>query len=50
MFKKDGTFVKEFFYEKNSRGDGAVFDLSALWPDAKQTWLLNADGTTTKSG
>jgi DNA-binding beta-propeller fold protein YncE len=44
VFKKDGTFVKEFFYEKNSRGDGAVFDL-ALWPDAKQTWLLNADGT-----
>jgi hypothetical protein len=36
--------VKEFFYEKNSRGDGAVFDL-VLWPDAKQTWLLNADGT-----
>src|ERR1700730_14983229 len=44
VFKKDGSFVKEFFYEKNSRGDGAVFDL-VLWPDAKQTWLLNADGT-----
>jgi DNA-binding beta-propeller fold protein YncE len=44
VFKKDGSFVKEWFYEKNSRGNGAVFDL-ALWPDAKQTWLLNADGT-----
>jgi hypothetical protein len=44
VFKKDGTFVTEWFYEKNSRGDGAVFDL-ALWPDAKQTYLLNADGT-----
>ena len=44
VFRKDGTFVKEWFYEKNSRGDGAVFDL-AIWPDPKQTWLLNADGT-----
>jgi DNA-binding beta-propeller fold protein YncE len=44
VFRKDGTFVKEWFYEKNSRGDGAVFDL-AIWPDPKQTYLLNADGT-----
>jgi DNA-binding beta-propeller fold protein YncE len=44
VFRKDGTFVNEWFYEKNSRGDGAVFDL-AIWPDPKQTWLLNADGT-----
>lgn len=43
VFKKDGTFVKEFFYEKKTLGDGAVFDL-ALWPDPKQTYLLNADG------
>lgn len=38
-----GIFVKEFFYEKKTLGDGAVFDL-ALWPDPKQTYLLNADG------
>jgi DNA-binding beta-propeller fold protein YncE len=44
VFRKDGTFVREWFYEKNSRGDGAVFDL-AIWPDPKQTYLLNADGT-----
>ena len=44
VFRKDGTFVKEWIYEKDSRGDGAVFDL-ALWPDPKQTYLLNADGT-----
>jgi hypothetical protein len=44
VFKKDGTFVTEWFYEKNSFGDGATFDL-ALWPDPKQTYLLNADGT-----
>jgi DNA-binding beta-propeller fold protein YncE len=43
VFRKDGTFVKEWFYEKNSR-DGTVFDL-ALWPDPKQSYLLNADGT-----
>jgi hypothetical protein len=43
-FKKDGTFVNEWFYEKNSFGDGATFDI-ALWPDPKQTYLLNADGT-----
>jgi len=43
IFKTDGTYVKEWFYEKNTRGDGAVFDL-ALWPDPKQTYLLNADG------
>ena len=44
VFKKDGTLVNEWFYEKNSRGDGATFDV-ALWPDPKQTYLLNADGT-----
>jgi sugar lactone lactonase YvrE len=35
--------VKEWFYEKNTLGNGAVWDL-ALWPDPKQTYLLNADG------
>jgi DNA-binding beta-propeller fold protein YncE len=43
VFKKDGTFVKEFFYEKNTLGNGAVWDL-ALWPDPNQTYLLSADG------
>jgi hypothetical protein len=43
VFKKDGTFVKEWFYEKNTLGNGAVWDL-AIWPDPKQTYLLNADG------
>jgi DNA-binding beta-propeller fold protein YncE len=43
VFKKDGTFVKEWFYEKNTLGNGAVWDL-AIWPDTKQTYLLNADG------
>jgi DNA-binding beta-propeller fold protein YncE len=43
VFKKDGTFVKEWFYEKNTLGNGAVWDV-AIWPDRKQTYLLSADG------
>ena len=43
MFKKDGTFVKEWFYEKNTLGNGAVWDV-AVWPDPKQTYLFSADG------
>ena len=43
VFKKDGTFVKEWFYEKNTLGSGAVWDI-VIWPDPKQTWLLSADG------
>jgi NHL repeat len=44
VFKKDGSFVKEWFYEKNTLGSGAVWDI-LIWPDPKQTWLLSADGT-----
>jgi DNA-binding beta-propeller fold protein YncE len=43
VFKTDGTFVKEWFYEKNTLGNGAVWDI-AIWPDAKQSYLLSADG------
>jgi DNA-binding beta-propeller fold protein YncE len=43
VFHKDGSFVKEWFYEKNTLGNGAVWDI-AIWPDPKQTWLLSADG------
>jgi len=35
--------VKEWFLEKNTLGNGAAWDL-AIWPDPKQTYLLNADG------
>jgi hypothetical protein len=47
VFKKDGTFVKEWFYEMNTLGNGAVWDL-AIWPDLKQTYLLSADGENNK--
>ncbi|AIQ92064.1 hypothetical protein [Methylobacterium oryzae] len=43
VFKKDGTFVKEILVEKNTRANGSVWEL-ALWPDADETYLLNADG------
>ena len=43
VFKKDGTFVTEWFYEKNTLGNGAVWDV-AIWPDPKQTYPLSADG------
>ena len=43
VFKKDGTFVKEFFFEKNTLANGAVWDV-VIWPDAKQTYLISADG------
>jgi hypothetical protein len=47
VFKKDGTFVKEAFFAKNSLGDGAVFDL-AFSKDPAQTYLYMADGNNMK--
>jgi len=43
VFRKDGTFVKEFFIEKSTLANGSVWEL-ALWPDANETYLMNADG------
>ncbi len=43
VFRKDGTYVTEWFIEKETRANGSVWEL-ALWPDARQTYLLNADG------
>jgi DNA-binding beta-propeller fold protein YncE len=47
VFKKDGTFVKEAFYAKNSKGDGAPFDV-AFSKDPAQTYLYLADGNNMK--
>jgi DNA-binding beta-propeller fold protein YncE len=44
VFKKDGTFVKEFFVEKNTLRSGSMWNL-AFWNDPKQTYFLNADGS-----
>jgi 6-phosphogluconolactonase (cycloisomerase 2 family) len=43
VFKKDGSFLKEWFFEKATLGNGAVWDL-AIWPDQAQSYLLSADG------
>ena len=43
VFKKDGTFVKEFFVAKNTLANGSVWDL-AFWIDAPQSYMFNADG------
>lgn len=44
VFHKDGSFVREFTYLRNTRGAGSTWDV-ALWPDRAQTYFLNADGT-----
>ncbi len=44
VFQKDGTFVKEVFIDKNTLGDGSVFDI-AFSPDDYQTYLYVADGS-----
>ncbi|GJD61628.1 hypothetical protein [Methylobacterium frigidaeris] len=43
VFRRDGTFVKEFRVEPQTRANGSVWEL-ALWPDEAQTYLMNADG------
>ena len=47
MFKYDGTYVKQFVVEPNSKGDGAPFDI-AFSPDPQQKFMYIADGTNMK--
>ncbi len=47
VFRKDGTYVKETVIEKNTRGDGAVFDI-AFSRDPQQKFLYVADGSNMK--
>jgi DNA-binding beta-propeller fold protein YncE len=42
VFRKDGTFVKEFIYLKDTLR-GSVWDVYP-WPDAKQRYLIMVDG------
>jgi DNA-binding beta-propeller fold protein YncE len=44
VFRKDGTFVKQFVFEEASRGSGSSFDL-VFSTDARETYLYLADGT-----
>jgi DNA-binding beta-propeller fold protein YncE len=43
VFTKEGKFVKEAFYAKNSLSEGSVWDV-AFSKDAAQTYLFLADG------
>jgi len=43
VFKTDGSFVKEAFFDKNTLGDGSVWDV-AFSKDPKQQFLYVADG------
>jgi DNA-binding beta-propeller fold protein YncE len=47
VFKKDGTFVKEVFIAKRTRGDGSVWDI-AFSRDPQQKYLYVADGANEK--
>jgi hypothetical protein len=44
VFHKDGSFVTQFVYEKDTRGSGSTWDLY-LWPDKQQDYLVMVDGT-----
>ena len=43
VFRKDGSFVKEYFVATNTLGNGSVWDLDVS-PDRRQTYLYNPDG------
>jgi hypothetical protein len=43
VFRKDGTYVKEFVVAPATRGNGSTWDVD-LSPDQAETFLYNADG------
>jgi DNA-binding beta-propeller fold protein YncE len=43
VFKPDGTFVKEAFYARNTKGAGAVWDI-VFSKDPQQRFIMLADG------
>lgn len=47
VFRKDGTFVKESFVAKETRGEGSVWSI-AFSSDAPQRYLYVADGSNQK--
>jgi hypothetical protein len=47
VFKTDGTFVKEVILEKNTKGDGSVWEI-ALSKDPQEKYLYVADGSNHK--
>jgi DNA-binding beta-propeller fold protein YncE len=47
VFRKDGTFVKEQWYQKDSLGDGSVWDV-AFSKDPQQKYIFMSDGRNAK--
>lgn len=47
VFRKDGTFVREVFLDKDTLRSGSVWDMT-LSRDPDQTWLYVADGVNEK--
>jgi hypothetical protein len=47
VFRKDGTFVREVFLDKNTLRSGSVWDMTVS-KDPEQTWLFVADGVNEK--
>ena len=43
VFRKDGTFVSEHIFEKNTRGTGSVYDM-VFSPDREQKFIYMIDG------
>jgi DNA-binding beta-propeller fold protein YncE len=43
VFLRDGTFVREAFLERNTLGNGSMWDIDVS-PDRRQSELYNADG------
>ena len=44
IFRKDGTFVSEHFFERNTRLNGSVYEL-AFSPDKEQKFIYMVDGS-----
>jgi DNA-binding beta-propeller fold protein YncE len=44
IFKKDGTFVSEHFFERNTRLNGSVYEI-AFSPDKEQKFIYMVDGS-----
>jgi len=44
VFRKDGTFVREWIVLKETLASGSMWDMY-LWPDRDQTFFINVDGT-----
>src|SRR5215470_513210 len=44
VFRKDGTFVAEYFFEKETRMNGSVYEI-AFSPDPEQKYIYMVDGS-----